>query len=79
MISAKAVAPGSSATRKRRYRRRQRLGKLVLPVEVSGRLIATLIESGYLTEEESLDRRKVASAAGAVLIAWERYWREHNH
>jgi hypothetical protein len=73
-----ARSTSGAANRKRRYRRRQRLGRAVLAIEISSApLIEVLIESGHLTEAESLDRRKVEAATGKVVDAWTRYWREH--
>jgi hypothetical protein len=64
--------------RKRRYRARQRNGTIILSIEASGyELIRTLIEAGFITEAEALDRHKVATATTAVLDRWVRHWQEH--
>ena len=66
-----------STERKRRYRRRQRKGAVVLPVEcVLDDLAAAAIDSGLLLAQESEDRKMLAIAAGEVLRQWAKKWRD---
>jgi hypothetical protein len=67
----------SPAQRKRAYRSRQRDGRIILRVEAKGyELTTALIESGFVSEAEALDRRKIECAAAVVLDRWARRW--HN-
>lgn len=64
-----------SASRQRRYRARQQAGTAVLRVPVPLFDVAEMmIESGRLTEDEALDRRRVEMAAGDVLADLARRW-----
>jgi hypothetical protein len=81
-VPMRAGTPAQSASangRKRRYRQRQRNGKIVLTVEANGfRLIQILIEARYVTEAQSVDRRAIEAAVSRVLADWIRHWQEHN-
>jgi hypothetical protein len=66
----------SHADRQRLYKRRQRQGEAVLLLDVHYYdLVEALLTSGRLTEEEALDRRQVARAAGDVLADWIARWK----
>jgi hypothetical protein len=75
-----ARAPDSitpAAVRRRRYRARLRAGKRVLTIEADDyELIRTLIEAGYVTAAQSIDRRAIETATARVLADWVRHWRE---
>jgi hypothetical protein len=55
--------------RQRRYRQRQRNGAAVLQIQVPDyfALCAVLMDAGWLTESEALDRRQVEHKVGAAL------------
>jgi hypothetical protein len=55
--------------RVRRYRQRQRHGGAVLQITVADyfALCGVLIDAGWLSESEALDRRQVEAAVGAAL------------
>jgi hypothetical protein len=57
------------AERKRRYRQRIKAGAAVLQVPIGdiNRLIATVLDLGWLPVQESEDRREIAKAVGAML------------
>lgn len=64
-----------AARRKQRYRARQRAGQAVLTIEIcSYELTLALIEAGFVTEAEALDRGKIERAVAAVLDRWTRHW-----
>ena len=60
-----AGQPLTPAEKQRRYRRRQRDGVQVVPVEVDDGLLTDLIKSGLLVEAESEDAMKIAKALRA--------------
>jgi hypothetical protein len=65
----------SHAARQREFRRRQRHGLVVLPIEVDrDRVILALLASGRLSESEGLDPERVAAAVGEVLREWTERW-----
>ena len=63
-------------TRQERYRRRLRDGIAVYRIAASQDLVLNaLIDSGWLTEEESLDCKCVEEALREVVADWARQWR----
>lgn len=65
-----------AAAKKRAQRRRARLGKRVLRVEVhEGSLVEGLLRAGLIGELAALEPRNVDRAAAAVLAAWAQQWR----
>ena len=67
-----------AAERQRAWRRRLRKGLAVYRIEVKrDPLIATLLDSGRLTEFEALNPAKVEAAIAEVVNDWpRRWWRE---
>jgi hypothetical protein len=67
------TTPQTPADYQRQYRRRQREGKRVIPVEVDSALVEdALVRRGFLRREDADDPKKVAAAlrtAVAQLIA----------
>jgi hypothetical protein len=53
--------------RRRRYERRQRAGRIVVPVELGETVIAGLIAIGWLREGDSTDARRIGAAIEAML------------
>ena len=71
-----ARSPSTSALKKRRYRRRQRDGVIVLQIEISEcELAEAMILSSRLSSADTLDRGKLTHAAAAVLTEWAARWR----
>lgn len=65
----------SGAERQRLHRARKRRDQAVLRVPVAfGRVVTALIESDHLSEQDALDRERVAKASGRVLEEWARQW-----
>jgi hypothetical protein len=65
----RAERRSQDTARKRRYRQRQKTGAAVLPVPTAdlNRLIATVLDLGWLPVQKSEDRREIAKAVGALL------------
>ncbi len=57
----------SASDRQRRLRARQRRGEVVAPLLVSGPVIETLMDLGWLLETESEDRDQIGEAASRML------------
>jgi hypothetical protein len=53
--------------RKRRYERRQRAGRVVVPVELGETVINGLVAIGWLLEKDSADARRIGAAIAAML------------
>jgi hypothetical protein len=71
------LARSPSADRKRRYRARQRRGRVVVGVEVDrDAVLLALLASGRLGEAEALQPDQVAAALGDVIEQWARRWRD---
>jgi hypothetical protein len=63
------------ARRQRRFRERDRMGLIVLPIVVDHRrLIEAILKNGALTEEETLSRDAVARVAGRMVEEVIRLW-----
>jgi hypothetical protein len=61
----------------RKYRERLRRQLAVLRVTIhSDKFVVALIDSGWLSPAEALDRANVEAAAAALLAEWSRRWRE---
>jgi hypothetical protein len=66
--AAESSAPERPATaRTRRYRERLRAGAVMVPIAVTPEILGLLIDTGWLSESESEDRRQIAAALGAML------------
>ena len=61
--------PTPAAARMRRYRRRQRDGVRVVPVEVDHELIEKLIDDGWIGEAEAVDLKRLADAVAKAAAA----------
>jgi hypothetical protein len=75
----RALAPvlTRAARYQRTYRQRQRKQEAVLHVPVNyDKFACALIDAGWLTPAEALNRQKVETAAGGILNEWSRRWRE---
>jgi hypothetical protein len=60
----------------RRYRQRQRLGRILLKIDVEERLVASyLIGTGRLSEAQALDRRAVERAMATAVAELAENWR----
>ena len=68
---------GLAALRAKRCRQRRRKGLRVYPVPTSDRAVETLINLGWINEEDAVDRTKVGDAISAVIAEWEKHWRDH--
>jgi hypothetical protein len=64
---AAAAAERPATARTRRYRERLRAGAVMVPIAVSPEILGLLIDTGWLSESESEDRRQIAAALGALL------------
>jgi hypothetical protein len=66
-----------AAVRLRRYRARQRSGRVLLRVEVAEvELVEVLVAAGYVDEYRAADRQVVAAAVTRVLADWAARWRK---
>jgi hypothetical protein len=59
--------PGGNGARQKAWRARQRRGAAVYRVEAGHAVLNLLVDLGWLQEDESVDRRQVAEAIGALL------------
>jgi len=65
----------AATARKREQRRRERLGRLQLTVELDRqRFLLALLESQRLTEQQALDDDLVAAEAAELLAEWADHW-----
>lgn len=55
------------AERQRRYRERQRSGRMVVPVEIDARTVEALVRERALTDTQALDPNAIGKALAAVL------------
>ncbi len=62
-------SPSPTAARMRRYRRRQRDGVRVVPVEVDHALIKKLIDDGWINEAETVNLESLANAVAKAAAA----------
>lgn len=53
--------------RKRRYERRQRAGRIVVPVELGEAIITGLVANEWLLEKDATDARRVGAAIADLL------------
>ena len=61
----------SAATRSKRYRRRLRSNRAVLPIEIDlFGVVDALLERGLISEEDSEDRLQVAAAVSWLVERW---------
>jgi hypothetical protein len=73
-VSAKS---GTRAARHQRtYRVRLRKQLAVLRVTIHSDFIVALLDAGWLTPEQALDRANLEQCAGDVIASWSRMWRE---
>jgi hypothetical protein len=64
-------------TRQKQYRDRIRRGRAIFKIEADEvPVVQALLNVGWLTPEEALDRRLVHEALEQVLIDWARHWQE---
>jgi len=60
-----------SRSKWQRYRKRQARGEIVLRVVADEHSLAdALIASGWLNDNEALDRNRIAEAAGEIVREW---------
>ena len=65
----------SNAARQAAWRQRQKLCKIVVPIEVEEHALAeALISSRWLTANETQDREQVARAVGEIVAEWTMRW-----
>ena len=64
----------ADAERKRRYRRRQKAGERVYPTPTPDWVIETAINTGWLSEADSLDRAKVGQFLAHIAAEWGKQW-----
>jgi hypothetical protein len=65
------TAPLTAAERKRRQRRRQECGSIVVPVEVDEiRVTEALLSETLLQKSHAEDRQKIGAALAIVIAAW---------
>lgn len=61
--------PSPGAIRQHRHRQRQKLGRLIIAVELSNEDIGRLIDAGLLKEREGFDRQRIATAISILVEA----------
>ncbi len=69
MNQARHRSPIPAAARMRKYRRRQRDGVRVVPVEVDHALIEKLIDGGWINEAEAVNLESLADAVAKAAAA----------
>ncbi len=62
----RAVAPTPAARRQRRHRARRKLGRFVVPVEVTCEMITALVDQGDVDDVDSSDLERVGKAIAAA-------------
>jgi len=63
--------------RKARHRQRVRNGSAVFQLEANrDAVLLALIESGKLSDQDALDRRRVNAVLSKMLQAWADHWRD---
>jgi hypothetical protein len=63
--------------RSRRARQRQRDGDAVFQITANhDAVVLMLLESGTLTEQDALDRRRVNAALSGLMQHWISHWRD---
>ncbi len=60
------AAPTPAAERQRRHRARRKLGRFVVPVEVTGEMVQALVDQGDVDEADSSDLDCVGEAIVAA-------------
>jgi len=67
----------ATRARQARHRARRREGIAVFPLEANrNAVLAALIESGKLSEQDALDRRCVNAVLSKMLETWAEHWRD---
>jgi hypothetical protein len=61
------LAAARARERKRRYKRRQRAGRIIAPVEIGEPVICGLMATGWLPEADAADARRIGEAIAAML------------
>ncbi len=60
------ASPTAAAKRQRRHRARRKLGRFVVPVEVTGEMVQALVDQGDVDEAHSSDLDCVGKAIAAA-------------
>jgi len=68
-----------ATAKKRRWRRRQQRGEIVVPVVIAPEVIESLLNSGRLTDEQSFDREQLGREFAVILGIWAARWKDGVH